>query len=70
MTTASLGLWAETGVCTGCNSASRICNAWSVIEGQMVEGRIHVKLVGREPGLLRRCFEEDERAADERCPPC
>jgi hypothetical protein len=41
---------AESGVCTDCSSASRICNAWSVIEGQMVEGRIHVELVGESLG--------------------
>ena len=41
---------ALTGVCADCNSAQRICNAWSIIEGQAVPGRIHVKLIGEELG--------------------
>ena len=40
----------ETGLCADCRSPQRICNIWSVIEGQMVKGRIHVKLVGEELG--------------------
>jgi hypothetical protein len=41
---------ASTGICSDCDSPQRICNAWSVIEGQGVPGRIHVKLVGEELG--------------------
>jgi len=40
----------ETGVCIDCRSPERICNMWSIIEGHMVEGRIHVKLVGENLG--------------------
>jgi hypothetical protein len=42
----------ETGVCSDCNSPQRLCNTWSIIEGQMAvnEGRIHVKLVGADLG--------------------
>jgi hypothetical protein len=36
----------ETGLCSDCRSPQRICNMWSIIEGHMIEGRIHVKLVG------------------------
>jgi len=36
----------ETGLCSDCRTPQRICNIWSTIEGQMIEGRIHVKLVG------------------------
>ena len=36
----------ETGLCSDCRSPQRICNMWSTIEGHMIEGRIHVKLVG------------------------
>jgi len=36
----------ETGLCTDCRTPQRICNIWSTIEGHMIEGRIHVKLVG------------------------
>jgi len=41
---------AQTGVCSECSSAQRICNAWGIIEGQPVAGRIHVKLIGEELG--------------------
>ncbi len=41
---------AQTGLCADCSSPQRICNAWSVIEGQPVPGRIHVKLIGEELG--------------------
>ena len=43
---------AETGLCSDCGSPQRICNVWSIIEGQMAinEGRIHVKLVGENLG--------------------
>ena len=40
----------ETGMCSDCRSAQRICNMWSVIEGHMVKDRIHVKLVGENLG--------------------
>lgn len=36
----------ETGLCSDCRTPQRICNIWSIIEGHMIEGRIHVKLVG------------------------
>jgi hypothetical protein len=36
----------ETGLCIDCKSPQRICNMWSIIEGHMIKGRIHVKLVG------------------------
>lgn len=38
------------GCCHRCASAHKICNAWSIIEGQRVEGRIHVVLVGDDLG--------------------
>ncbi len=41
---------ATTGICTDCDSPQRICNAWSIIEGQAIPGRIHVKLIGEELG--------------------
>ncbi len=41
---------AETGLCSDCRSPQRICNMWSIIEGQMSKGRIHVKLVGENLG--------------------
>ena len=41
---------AMTGKCTDCDSPQRICNAWSIIEGQIVPGRIHVKFVGEDLG--------------------
>jgi hypothetical protein len=40
----------ETGICIDCRTPTRICNMWSVIEGQMVKDRIHVKLVGEPMG--------------------
>jgi hypothetical protein len=40
----------ETGLCSDCRTPTRICNFWSVIEGQMVKERIHVKLVGEPMG--------------------
>ncbi len=40
----------ETGLCSDCKSAQRICNIWSTIEGSMVKDRIHVKLVGESLG--------------------
>jgi len=40
----------ETGLCADCRSAQRICNMWSIIEGHIVKGRIHVKLVGENLG--------------------
>lgn len=41
---------AETGLCIDCRSPQRICNMWSIIEGHMAKGRIHVKLVGEDLG--------------------
>jgi hypothetical protein len=40
----------ETGCCTDCRSPSRICNIWSIIEGQMIKDRIEVILVGERLG--------------------
>jgi hypothetical protein len=40
----------ETGLCSDCRSAKRICNIWSIIEGHLFEGRIHVKLIGEDLG--------------------
>jgi hypothetical protein len=40
----------ETGICADCKSPERICNMWSIIEGHLFEGRIHVKLVGEDLG--------------------
>jgi len=40
----------ETGLCIDCRSPQRICNMWSIIEGHMAKGRIHVKLVGEDLG--------------------
>jgi len=39
-----------TGLCNDCRTPTRICNMWSIIEGQMVKDRIHVKLVGEPMG--------------------
>jgi L-lactate utilization protein LutB len=41
---------AEDGLCHECKSPSRICNMWSIIEGHIIENRIHVKLVGEDLG--------------------
>ncbi|MCK9377161.1 MAG: lactate utilization protein [Syntrophobacterales bacterium] len=41
---------AETGLCIDCKSPERICYLWSIIEGHMIENRIHVKLVGEDLG--------------------
>ena len=40
----------QTGLCSDCRTPSRICNMWSIIEGQAVKDRIHVKLVGEPLG--------------------
>ncbi len=40
----------ETGLCSDCKSSTRICNMWSIIEGHMIEKRIHVKLIGESMG--------------------
>jgi len=40
----------ETGLCADCKSPTRICNMWSIIEGHMIEKRIHVKLIGESLG--------------------
>jgi hypothetical protein len=41
-----------TGICTDCNSPERICNFWTIIEGQTAvnASRVHVKLVGADLG--------------------
>ncbi len=41
---------AETGLCVDCRSPERICNMWSIIEGHLLENRIHIKLVGEDLG--------------------
>jgi hypothetical protein len=41
---------AQNGLCVDCKSPQRICNMWSIIEGHMVKGRIHVKLIGENLG--------------------
>jgi len=41
---------AETGICVDCQTPARFCNIWSIIEGQRIKGRIHVKLVGENLG--------------------
>ena len=40
----------ENGLCSDCKSPQRICNMWSIIEGHMIKGRIHIKLVGENLG--------------------
>lgn len=40
----------EDGRCHACRSEHKICNAWTIIEGQKIPGRIHVKLVGEDLG--------------------
>jgi len=40
----------ETGLCNDCSGPARICNMWSIIEGHLIENRIHVKLVGESLG--------------------
>ncbi|MGP8051703.1 MAG: lactate utilization protein [Desulfobaccales bacterium] len=41
---------AANGLCLDCRSPERVCNLWSIIEGQRSKGRIHVKLVGENLG--------------------
>ncbi|MBF0481769.1 MAG: lactate utilization protein [Desulfovibrionaceae bacterium] len=38
------------GRCHVCASEDKICNAWTIIEGSRVKGRIHVKLCGEDLG--------------------
>ena len=38
------------GLCHDCKSPDRICNIWSIIEGQRKPGRMHIKLVGEALG--------------------
>ncbi len=38
------------GQCHDCRVPDRLCNSWSIIEGQLFEGRIHVKLIGEDLG--------------------
>jgi hypothetical protein len=40
----------QDGRCHRCASPQKICNAWTIIEGQRDEGRIHVVLVGESLG--------------------
>ncbi|SNS21482.1 Uncharacterised ACR, YkgG family COG1556 [Humidesulfovibrio mexicanus] len=40
----------EDGRCHNCRSETKICNAWTVIEGSSVKDRIHVVLVGEDLG--------------------
>ena len=40
----------ETGRCADCRKPTRICNMWSIIEGSMIENRVHVKLIGEVVG--------------------
>lgn len=40
----------EDGLCHDCRTEQRICNMWSIIEGHMIKGRIHVKLIGENLG--------------------
>mgnify|MGYP005831799689 CR=1 FL=1 len=40
----------ETGLCADCRSPQRICNTWTVIQGHVIQGRIHVKLIGEPLG--------------------
>jgi hypothetical protein len=50
---AALGLknpCVEDGRCHQCMSETKICNMWTVIEGQSVPGRIHVVLVAEDLG--------------------
>lgn len=41
---------AKTGLCNDCKAPQRICNMWSIIEGHMIQNRIHVKLIGENLG--------------------
>lgn len=40
----------EDGRCHQCASDTKICNAWTVIEGSTIKDRIHVVLVGEDLG--------------------
>lgn len=40
----------ETGLCSDCRTPSRICNMWSIIDGHLIENRVHVKLIGEVAG--------------------
>lgn len=40
----------QDGRCHDCRASQRICNMWSVIEGHMIRGRLHVKLIGENVG--------------------
>jgi len=40
----------ETGLCSDCKTPERICNMWSIIEGHLIQNRIHVKLIGESLG--------------------
>ena len=40
----------ETGLCSDCKTPQRLFNMWSILEGHMIENRIHVKLIGEDLG--------------------
>jgi hypothetical protein len=40
----------ETGLCSDCKTPQRICNMWGIIEGHLIQNRIHVKLIGEDLG--------------------
>ncbi len=40
----------KNGLCADCRAPKRICNFWSIIEGSMIPGRLHVVLVGEDLG--------------------
>lgn len=40
----------KNGICIDCRVPKRICNMWSIIEGQWEDGRLHVQLVGETLG--------------------
>jgi hypothetical protein len=40
----------KSGICNDCHGPQRVCNFWSIVEGSMLPGRIHVKLVGENLG--------------------
>jgi hypothetical protein len=41
---------AENGICVECKTPAKFCNIWSIIEGQRIPGRIHVKRGGESRG--------------------
>jgi hypothetical protein len=55
----------ETGLCSDCRTPQRICNMWSTIEGHMIEGRIHVKLVGSSLAIRKGQSSDDSKQMSE-----